>query len=40
MRKAIVPMKERKEKNTFPVDFMDPTFEITLSAAKLSPKFH
>jgi len=33
MRKVIVPMKESKEKNTLPVDFVDPTLEMTLSAA-------
>jgi len=40
MRKAIVPMKESKEKNKLSVDFKDPTLEMTLSSAKLSKKCH
>lgn len=35
MRKATEPMKESKERNTLPVDFMDPTLEMTLSSAKI-----
>lgn len=31
MRKATVQMKESKEKNKLPVEFMDPTLEMTLS---------
>jgi hypothetical protein len=36
MRKVTVQMKESKEKNKLPAEFMDPTLEMTLSAAKSS----